>query len=160
MTISGRGRPASVDVDTQQHVVLTAESQSNGPNPGIQAVTRRGLNQGRAFFFDFFLFESKTSFPQGIPYSDASTDLQSYAVTGDNSNSSSSTTSSSMGIIVSTGVAGNGATSNHCSSHCSLNAMVICQQCGAFTHEDCQKQKLCVSCVIRWMDKKRQFSLV
>lgn len=98
------------------------------------------------FPFNFFL---------GIPYSDANTDpnLQNYAVTGENSNSSSSssTTSSSMGIIVSSGSSGNGsnnAATTNC--HCSLNAMVICSNCGAFTHEDCvQKQKLCVSCVIR-----------
>ncbi|XP_055591734.1 polycomb protein Asx-like isoform X2 [Uranotaenia lowii] len=37
---------------------------------------------------------------------------------------------------------------NACS--CSLNAMVICQQCGAFCHDDCiGASKLCVSCVIR-----------
>lgn len=34
---------------------------------------------------------------------------------------------------------------------CSLNPMVICQQCGAFCHDDCVgSTKLCVSCVIRW----------
>lgn len=34
---------------------------------------------------------------------------------------------------------------------CSLNAMVICQQCGAFCHNDCiGASKLCVSCIIRW----------
>uniref|UniRef100_A0A034VF90 Polycomb protein Asx n=1 Tax=Bactrocera dorsalis TaxID=27457 RepID=A0A034VF90_BACDO len=33
---------------------------------------------------------------------------------------------------------------------CSLNAMVICQQCGAFCHDDCMSaSKVCVSCVIR-----------
>lgn len=33
---------------------------------------------------------------------------------------------------------------------CSLNAMVICQQCGAFCHNDCMSaSKVCVSCVIR-----------
>lgn len=33
---------------------------------------------------------------------------------------------------------------------CSLNAMVICQQCGAFCHDDCiSAAKLCLSCVIR-----------
>lgn len=33
---------------------------------------------------------------------------------------------------------------------CSLNAMVICQQCGAFCHDDCMgTSKLCVSCIIR-----------
>uniref|UniRef100_A0A182MGG8 DEUBAD domain-containing protein n=1 Tax=Anopheles culicifacies TaxID=139723 RepID=A0A182MGG8_9DIPT len=33
---------------------------------------------------------------------------------------------------------------------CSLNAMVICQQCGAFCHDDCvSATKLCVSCVVR-----------
>nr|CRL92662.1 ASX [Drosophila subobscura] len=40
------------------------------------------------------------------------------------------------------------ATANNCA--CSLNAMVICQQCGAFCHDDCiGAAKLCVSCVIR-----------
>lgn len=33
---------------------------------------------------------------------------------------------------------------------CSLNAMVMCQQCGAFCHDDCiSTAKLCLSCVIR-----------
>lgn len=33
---------------------------------------------------------------------------------------------------------------------CSLNAMVMCQQCGAFCHDDCiGVSKLCVSCIIR-----------
>lgn len=87
----------------------------------------------------------------GIPFSDAHADsnLQNYAVTsaGDNSNSSSS--SSSVGIIVTTGTGG---LTQSCV--CSLNAMVICQGCGAFTHEDCLKQKLCVSCItIRWFDR-------
>jgi len=37
---------------------------------------------------------------------------------------------------------------NNCA--CSLNAMVICQQCGAFCHDDCiGAAKLCVACVIR-----------
>uniref|UniRef100_A0A336MBA4 CSON014606 protein n=1 Tax=Culicoides sonorensis TaxID=179676 RepID=A0A336MBA4_CULSO len=115
LNIAGRGRPASVDIDTN--------ISDQSPNPGVQAVTRRGPNQG-------------------IPYSDASTDpnLQNFAVTGENSNSSSA---SSLG-----GSSGIGVNSEH-NCHCSLNAMVICQQCGAFTHEDCQKQKLCVACVIR-----------
>lgn len=39
-------------------------------------------------------------------------------------------------------------TPNNCA--CSLNAMVICQQCGAFCHDDCiGSSKLCVACVIR-----------
>lgn len=42
------------------------------------------------------------------------------------------------------------ATNNSNSCACSLNAMVICQQCGAFCHDDCiSASKLCVSCVIR-----------
>lgn len=42
----------------------------------------------------------------------------------------------------------NASDSNNCA--CSLNAMVICQQCGAFCHDDCiSSSKLCVSCVIR-----------
>lgn len=33
---------------------------------------------------------------------------------------------------------------------CSLNAMCVCQQCGAFCHDDCMGTlKLCVSCIIR-----------
>lgn len=37
---------------------------------------------------------------------------------------------------------------NNCA--CSLNAMVICQQCGAYCHDDCvSASRLCVSCVIR-----------
>lgn len=85
-----------------------------------------------------YLYKKKIKLILGIPYSDASTDpnLQNFAVTGENSNSSSASGSSGIGH------------SEH-NCHCSLNAMVICQQCGAFTHEDCQKQKLCVACVIR-----------
>lgn len=42
----------------------------------------------------------------------------------------------------------NTADANNCA--CSLNAMVICQQCGAFCHDDCiSSSKLCVACVIR-----------
>lgn len=44
MTIASRGRPASVDVDTH-----LPDSQP-GPNPGVQAVTRRGPNQGNYYF--------------------------------------------------------------------------------------------------------------
>lgn len=33
---------------------------------------------------------------------------------------------------------------------CSMNAMVICQQCGIFCHDQCMgSAKLCLSCVIR-----------
>lgn len=33
---------------------------------------------------------------------------------------------------------------------CSLNAMVICEQCCAFCHDDCMgTSKLCASCIIR-----------
>lgn len=43
----------------------------------------------------------------------------------------------------------NGNNSNN-SCPCSLNAMVICQQCGAFCHDDCisSPSKLCISCVM------------
>lgn len=42
---------------------------------------------------------------------------------------------------------------------CSLNAMVICQQCGVFCHDECMgSSKLCISCVIRWAQQKHQFS--
>lgn len=34
-------------------------------------------------------------------------------------------------------------------SACSMNAMVICQKCGAFCHDDCiSSSKLCGSCVM------------
>lgn len=33
--------------------------------------------------------------------------------------------------------------------NCSMNAMVICQKCGAFCHDDCiSSSKLCGSCVM------------
>lgn len=74
--------------------------------------------------------------------------------TSSNSNSSSSSSSNSSN---------NGNTHHHqqqqqqqqggsapSSCSCSLNAMVICQKCGAFCHDDCiGASKLCVSCVIR-----------
>uniref|UniRef100_A0A182N9P9 Protein ASX-like PHD domain-containing protein n=1 Tax=Anopheles dirus TaxID=7168 RepID=A0A182N9P9_9DIPT len=45
-------------------------------------------------------------------------------------------------------VDGTGGGEEDCS--CSRNAMVICQQCGAFCHDDCiSATKLCVSCVVR-----------
>ncbi|XP_059609045.1 polycomb protein Asx [Phlebotomus argentipes] len=98
--ISSRGRPASVEVDSlpEQQMILV------GPNPGVQAVTRRGPNQ---------------------VYGDISMDpsLQNF------------------------GLAGEGTPPN-CS--CSLNAMVICQQCGNFSHASCVgTSKLCVACDIR-----------
>lgn len=35
---------------------------------------------------------------------------------------------------------------------CSLNAMVVCQQCGAYCQDDCiGSSKLCVACTIRWI---------
>uniref|UniRef100_A0A7G3AT95 Putative phd domain of transcriptional enhancer n=1 Tax=Lutzomyia longipalpis TaxID=7200 RepID=A0A7G3AT95_LUTLO len=98
--ISNRGRPASVEVDSlgeKQMIVV-------GPNPGVQAVTRRGPNQ---------------------VYGDISMDpsLQNF------------------------GLAGEGTPPN-CA--CSLNAMVICQQCGNFSHASCVgTSKLCVACDIR-----------
>ncbi|XP_055705740.1 polycomb protein Asx isoform X2 [Phlebotomus papatasi] len=98
--ISSRGRPASVEVDSlpEQQMILV------GPNPGVQAVTRRGPNQ---------------------VYGDISMDpsLQNF------------------------GLAGEGTPPN-CA--CSLNAMVICQQCGNFSHASCVgTSKLCVACDIR-----------
>ncbi|GAB0097154.1 hypothetical protein DMENIID0001_127620 [Sergentomyia squamirostris] len=98
--ISNRGRPASVEVDSlpEQQMILV------GPNPGVQAVTRRGPNQ---------------------VYGDISMDpsLQNF------------------------GLAGEGTPPN-CA--CSLNAMVICQQCGNFSHASCVgTSKLCVACDIR-----------
>lgn len=61
----------------------------------------------------------------GIIYADISLDptLQNYSITGEN-------------------------TPPNCA--CSLNAMVVCQQCGAFCHDDCMgSTKLCISCIIR-----------
>lgn len=44
-----------------------------------------------------------------------------------------------------------GGTENGNNCACSMNAMVICDSCGAFCHDDCissSKLKLCVSCVM------------
>lgn len=44
LTIGGRGRPASVDVEPP---ISLPESQHNlGPNPGTQAVSKRIVNHG------------------------------------------------------------------------------------------------------------------
>lgn len=44
--ISARGRPASVDVNPQKAVIVSEQQQLIGPNPGVQAVTRKITNQG------------------------------------------------------------------------------------------------------------------
>ncbi|XP_046810326.1 polycomb protein Asx-like [Lucilia cuprina] len=65
-------------------------------------------------------------------------------ISGGSSNSSNSCNSIGSG----NSPTNNTSDANNCA--CSLNAMVICQQCGAFCHDDCiSSSKLCVSCVIR-----------
>lgn len=48
MSISGRGRPASVDVDPQNIGSIDVQQQQQiiEPNPGVLAVTRKNANQG------------------------------------------------------------------------------------------------------------------
>lgn len=54
--------------------------------------------------------------------------------------------SASSGAV---GVAVVGGSENGGSCACSMNAMVICQKCGAFCHDDCiSTSKLCGSCVM------------
>ena len=45
ITITSRGRPSSVEIESRTMPELQAH-QIVGPNPGVQAVTRRGPTQG------------------------------------------------------------------------------------------------------------------
>lgn len=57
-----------------------------------------------------------------------------------------SASSGAVGVAV-VGGGGSEDSGNGCS--CSMNAMVICQKCGAFCHDDCvSSSKLCGSCVM------------
>lgn len=46
------------------------------------------------------------------------------------------------------GSSSSGSSSNNPGHNCSMNAMVICQQCGAFCHDECSSSQLCRSCVM------------
>ncbi|XP_055923635.1 polycomb protein Asx isoform X2 [Eupeodes corollae] len=126
--ITGRGRPASVDVDITKtlnmhdlHQTITASTTPH---------VRRVVNQG------------------GITYIDACSNIidqqPNYIVSA---TTTTTTTAATVGITGGTSSDSNNPPTN-CA--CSLNAMVICQQCGAFCHDECMgASKLCVSCVIR-----------
>ncbi|XP_055591735.1 polycomb protein Asx-like isoform X3 [Uranotaenia lowii] len=261
ITLAGRGRPASVDIDTpvslpdsqqqqqqQQHQQMQVvhqiqQQQIVGPNPGIQAVTRRGPTTHVISYGDIGidpnsnnqhitqasvsaaaldnssivggtghhqvvtsssggsamtvvsasavspatgLITSTSSTPSPLPLVPGSNNnnnnsngvlMAASSVNNNNNNSSiiiasSNNNNSSIGIINnnnssnsnSSNISSNSNNSSSSNSNqqqqqqqhggnacsCSLNAMVICQQCGAFCHDDCiGASKLCVSCVIR-----------
>lgn len=142
--LGGRGRPASVDIDTSMAQI----SQNN------QLISRRNaINQGN---FDkcetLVKFEKKKIISGVPPYADAMDSQSNNHLQTNNqhlsqnnyvvSSSPSGSTSSSLGENASPSPGSSG----NCA--CSLNAMVICQQCGAFCHDDCiSASKLCISCI-------------
>lgn len=53
-----------------------------------------------------------------------------------------------VGVVGSFGGLAQGS-ENSTPHNCSMNAMVICQKCGAFCHDDCiSSSQLCGSCVM------------
>ncbi|KAL9916157.1 transcriptional regulator additional sex combs isoform 1-T10 [Glossina fuscipes fuscipes] len=141
ISITGRGRPASVDVDTFNSTLQDMQNSLQVNNPNTQIV-RRNLPAGNIYIEGLGVGEATSNLGDGSA---------NYIVT---------TTTSGMSGIMASGAlrsnqqpgGGNNSPNNldpnNCA--CSLNAMVICQQCGAFCHDDCiSASKLCVSCVIR-----------
>ncbi|XP_055621187.1 polycomb protein Asx isoform X5 [Toxorhynchites rutilus septentrionalis] len=254
ITLAGRGRPASVDIDTpvslpdsrqqqqqpqqqpqlqqqqqqqqQVHIIHHQSQQQQqqivGPNPGIQAVTRRGPATHVISYGDIGMDgangqhfgqasasaaldssnaviastnESMAASPAAghitstsapsplLPGSNGNSNSSSGIIissgntsSSNNNNNNNTSNNSTIGIINNNSSANSNnsnssSSSNNGNSHhhhlqqqqqqhganvatsscsCSLNAMVICQQCGAFCHDDCiGASKLCVSCVIR-----------
>uniref|UniRef100_A0A1A9V1N8 DEUBAD domain-containing protein n=1 Tax=Glossina austeni TaxID=7395 RepID=A0A1A9V1N8_GLOAU len=141
ISITGRGRPASVDVDTFNSTLQDMQNSLQVNNPNTQIV-RRNLPAGNIYIEGLGVGEATSNLGDGSA---------NYIVT--------TTTSGMPGIMASGALrsnqqpgGGNNSPNsldpNNCA--CSLNAMVICQQCGAFCHDDCiSASKLCVSCVIR-----------
>ncbi|XP_055372771.1 polycomb protein Asx isoform X2 [Condylostylus longicornis] len=179
--ISGRGRPASVDVDTANTV---QEIQNvGGQNAGAQSVTRRIVNSQGGMYSDISLDQNNSqtatyivntssvnSNPIIVSNNNNNNSLNaSVAVTSvasvasatvlsntvvtaalNNTNSNNNLINNNSSCHNSSNNGDNTTSQNNYSCSCSLNAMVICQQCGAFCHDDCiSTSKLCVSCVIR-----------
>lgn len=127
-----RGRPASVDVD-----------RNNMPNT-LRQITynndKQAVNRGH---------RNST-----VNYSGVSMDptLQNYAFIGDNSMimDPNHGVLSSQQKTCSTPNSHQQGISSEISCTCNMQAMIVCQKCGAFCHDDCMgTSKLCVSCLIR-----------
>ncbi|XP_075165109.1 transcriptional regulator additional sex combs isoform X2 [Haematobia irritans] len=151
--ISGRGRPASVDVDLLNSL---QDMHNSTPNATAQIV-RRNITTGNIYI-------------EGIGDTSGLVDgTGNYIVTTSTPTSMPATVASGIncgmrtnqplqiphqhcndGTSVNSNNSPNTTTQDPNNCACSLNAMVICQSCGAFCHDDCiSSSKLCVSCVIR-----------
>nr|XP_014092079.1 polycomb protein Asx isoform X2 [Bactrocera oleae] len=164
--ITGRGRPASVDIDASNamldhnmHNQLHHHQQQQQINAikttAATGIMRRNFTAGNITYIDNL---SGT----GAAIADGN-----YIVTATNASTLDAEQLVSKAVAVAAAAAGNGSggggaggAGSDGSGHitrteadncaCSLNAMVICQQCGAFCHNDCMSaSKVCVSCVIR-----------
>lgn len=131
-TIDVRGRPASVDVDRNNMSNTLRQISYNND--------KQVLNRGpRA---------------TNVNYTGVSMDptLQNYAFIGDNSMIMDPYPAvvSSQHKTCSTPNGQQQGIASEISCTCNMQAMIVCQKCGAFCHDDCMgTSKLCVSCLIR-----------
>lgn len=141
-TLSGvaglaRGRPSSVDADcSQPHQHMYGQQQ--GPSPGVQAVTRCGPEG-----------YSVPALPDHIPgaYPQLIVQGQDQGQAQGQGSGSANTVQALQDHSHEAMGEANGQ-KNDCA--CSLKAMIMCKQCGAFCHDDCiGPMHLCVMCLIR-----------
>ncbi|XP_067007446.2 polycomb group protein Asx isoform X2 [Anabrus simplex] len=154
---TGRGRPASVDVERSVHqpgieYITSGYGEHfavQGPNPGTQAVTRR----------------DRPGENGGVACTDMGSDgtLQGYTIVGGNGeNIALMEQTYPIPQVVVQGGARTGPTRQTHNNHvsvarsdssqcaCNLKAMIVCKKCGAFCHDDCiGPSRLCVTCLIR-----------
>lgn len=165
--ITGRGRPASVDIDASNamldhnihnqlhHHQQQQQQQINAiKTNAASGIIRRNFTAGNITYIDN-LSGAAAAIADG-----------NYIMTAANAGTLDAEQLVSKAVAVAAAAAGNGngggaagagsggsghitrTEADNCA--CSLNAMVICQQCGAFCHDDCMSaSKVCVSCVIR-----------
>lgn len=159
VSVSGRGRPASIEVDHPQQQVpppdYSHEQIIACHNPNTQAIARP-LRERVA---------PNTNFICGDMNVDSS--LQNYTIIRENigmvdqSGTASNFYPPVMGqpqvivqqkpIGIQVRQAGNNPVPrNETTCVCNLKAMIMCKKCGAFCHDDCiSPSRLCVTCLIR-----------
>lgn len=150
VSVGGRGRPASVEVDHPQQNPPPDYSQEHMitcPSPGTQAITRNRERGSSQNFLDM----------------NADSTIQNYAIIRENIAMVEQQTPtpgfypSVMGqpqvIVQKPGVHvrhANVPLPRNDTCLCNLKAMIMCKKCGAFCHDDCiSPSRLCVTCLIR-----------
>lgn len=164
VSVSGRGRPASVEVDHPQQIPPPDYNQEHlitCPNPSGVPIQRQQIQRDRVQPN----VNVNANYIQCGDINMDNSNLQNYTIIRENvgmvdqSGNPTNFYPSVIGqqqVIVQKPIGiqvrqpNNNVTRNDTSCVCNLKAMIMCKKCGAFCHDDCiSPSRLCATCWIR-----------